>query len=295
MDSEQFAKYLELVDHPVQLSLFPDVSSLYFIYREHVTRFPYQNLDLYQGKPMVDLSISALLETLPVRGGHCFQQSELIFAVLEKIGFHVERVAAWVLMGNDYQEGMPLNHNILLVRIGEETYLCDPGLASASPRLVQTNLLPYLHTQKFSYPIKLNMQSTEEVTISEGDEYKLEVEDEFYQLHWMMKGSYLLMYRFDRSSNTCWAKTSDRETTLELCKNVYEDPGFIPIRDKYVKIALQTNDTKIDFFFTDGSYSLKIFAKGRPREERSVDFKEFFQLINEMCNLEFEATEITQK
>jgi len=279
MDAEQFAKYLELLDHPIQLPLFPDVTSLYFLYREHVTRFPYQNLDLYLGKPIVDLSVSALLETLPVRGGHCFQQSELMFAVLEHVGFQVERVAAWVLMGNQYQEGMPLNHNILLVKIGGDTYLCDPGLSSASPR----------------FPIKLNMQSTEEVTISEGDKYKLEVQDKFYQLHWMMKGSYLLMYRFDRSSSSGGAKTSDRESTLELCKNVYEGPGFIPIRDKYVKMARQTHDSKIDFMFVDGSYSLKIFNKGRPIEERSLDYKQFFQLVKEMCNLEFEAVEIVQK
>ena len=134
MNSDQFAKYLELVDHPIQLPLLPDVTSLFTIYREHVTRFPYQNIDLYHGKPMVDLSICAILETLPVHGGHCFQQSELLFAVLEHVGFKVERVAAWVLMGNQYQEGMPLNHNILLVKIGEDTFLCDPGLASASPR-----------------------------------------------------------------------------------------------------------------------------------------------------------------
>eukprot|EP00090_Calanus_glacialis_P013304 TRINITY_DN21940_c0_g1_i1.p1 TRINITY_DN21940_c0_g1~~TRINITY_DN21940_c0_g1_i1.p1 ORF type:complete len:294 (+),score=84.58 TRINITY_DN21940_c0_g1_i1:43-882(+) len=279
MDTEQFAKYLELVDHPAQLALMPEVASLYIIYREHVTRFPYQNLDLYLGKPLVDLSVSSLLETLPLQGGHCFQQSELMLAVLEYMGFKVERVAAWVLMGNKYQEGMPLNHNILLVKIGEDTYLCDPGLASASPR----------------FPIKLNMESTEEVTISEGDMYKLEVEEKFYQLHWMMKGSYLLMYRFARSTSTGLAEISDRESTLELCKNVYNGPGFIPIRDKYVKVALQTHDSKIDFFFVDGSYTLKIFTKGRPREEKTLDYKQFFQLLKEMCNLEFEAVEIVRK
>ena len=114
MDAEQFAKYLQLVD---QLPLLPNVASLYIIYREHVTRFPYQNLDLYLGKPIVDLFISALLETLPVKGGHCFQQSELLFNMFQHVGFKVERVAAWVLIGNQYQEGMPLNHNILLVKI----------------------------------------------------------------------------------------------------------------------------------------------------------------------------------
>ena len=139
------------------------------------------------------------------------------------------------------------------------------------------------------------MKSTEKVTISEGDMYKLEVEEKFYQLHWMMKNSYLLMYRFARSTSTGLAEISDRESTLELCKNVYNGPGFIPIRDKYVKVALQTHDSKIDFSFVDGSYTLKIFTKGRPREEKTLDYKQFFQLLKEMCNLEFEAVEIVRK
>jgi len=53
---------------------------------------------------------------------------------LEHVGFNVNRVASWVLMGGAYQEGMPVNHNILLVTIKEKHFLCDPGLASASPR-----------------------------------------------------------------------------------------------------------------------------------------------------------------
>ena len=35
-----------------------------------------------------------------------------------------------------------------------------------------------------------------------------------------------------------------------MCKAVYTVPAFIPIRDLYVKVALQTNDSKLDFFFT---------------------------------------------
>jgi len=279
MDADMFARYLEIVNHPTQLSLSADIYSLYLVYRAHVTRFPYQNIDLYTNKPMPDLSVQRLMEEMGQRGGHCFQQSELLCAVLEHLGFEVVRVAAWVLMGNTYQPGMPLNHNILLVKVAGETFLCDPGLSSASPR----------------FPIKLNMKSTEEVTISEGDHYKLEVHESFYELFWMIKSSYLLMYRFNRDQTTGWAETSDKEATLELCKAVYEGPGFIPIRDKYVKVALQTVDSKIDFFFADGAYKLKIFSKGKVAEERDLDYKQFFELIKEKCSLDFEAKEFDCK
>ena len=134
MDKELFSKYMEIVDHPTQLPLSADVSSLYTIYREHMTRFPYQNVDLYLGKPTVDLTVSAILEDLSARGGHCFQHCELMFAVLEYLGFLVERVPSYVLLGKEYQEGMPLTHYILKIMVEEKIYLCDPGFAAASPR-----------------------------------------------------------------------------------------------------------------------------------------------------------------
>ena len=67
-------------------------------------------------------------------GGYCFHQSELMMAALQHLGFQVERIAAWVLLGNQFQEGMPLNHNILFVKIEDQMFICDPGLAAASPR-----------------------------------------------------------------------------------------------------------------------------------------------------------------
>ena len=48
-----------------------------------------------------------------------------------------------------------------------------------------------------------------------------------------------------RDAVTGWPKTSDKKTTDEICKVVHDSPGFIPIRDKYVKVALQTNDSNL--------------------------------------------------
>ena len=134
MDDRQFAAYLDHLDHPKQLGLSANVTSLYFLYREHVTSLSYSNLDLFMGKPVPDLSIDALLDQLPTHGGHCYQHSELMYGALKFLGFDVTRVACWVLMGREFKEGMLLNHNILLVKIDGETYMCDPGLASMSPR-----------------------------------------------------------------------------------------------------------------------------------------------------------------
>ena len=279
MNADQFSKYLELVDHPAQCPLQADEASLFILYRQHLTRFPYQNVDLYRGRDVADLSLDSLLSSMSQYGGHCYQQSELLCAALQQVGFTVSRIAAWVLMGGEFKPGMPLNHNVLLVTIGDKFYLCDPGLAPASPR----------------HPLCFNMNTTEEISPCQGDQYKLQVEADHYNFYWMMKGSYFLLYRFSREADTGRPLTSDRQTTLRLCREVYTTPAFIPIRDKYVKISKQTNDAILSFLYVDGTYAFKVIKKGKPVEERSLQCAEFFKLIYQLCGVEFEPSEFTRK
>ena len=112
MNADQFSKYLELVDHPGQCPLQADEASLFILYRQHLTRFPYQNVDLYRGRDVADLSLDSLLSSMSQYGGHCYQQSELLFAALTAVGFTVSRLASWVLMGSEFQAGAPHNHNL---------------------------------------------------------------------------------------------------------------------------------------------------------------------------------------
>ena len=62
MNADQFSKYLELVDHPGQCPLQADEASLFMLYRQHLTRFPYQNVDLYRRHQAADLSVAGLLD-----------------------------------------------------------------------------------------------------------------------------------------------------------------------------------------------------------------------------------------
>ena len=130
MDESQFAAYLRCLDHPKQLQLATNVTTLFLLYREHVTSFSFSNLDLFMRKPVPALSVDALLEHLPANGGHCFHHTELMYAALNYLGFDVSRVATWILMGTEYKEDMTQTHNILLVKVDGATYLCDPGLGS---------------------------------------------------------------------------------------------------------------------------------------------------------------------
>ena len=133
------------------------------------------------------------------------------------------------------------------------------------------------------------------MTVCEGDKYKLEVEEHYYQLYWMLKDSYYLMYRFQRDAFTHRPKLSDKEATEKMCTDLYEGPGIIPIRDVYVKISLQTQDSKLDFTFREGLYTMRIFGKGKKlKEEKSLDYTQFFHLLNEKCNTDFDVIEIVK-
>ena len=83
--------------------------------------------------------------------------------------------------------------------------------------------------------------------------------------------------------------------TLAMCEAVYTVPVFIPIRDKYVKVSRQTNDSVISFLYTDDVYNFKIIRHGKPVEEKNLSCEEFFQLIKELCNIEFEPTDLNIK
>jgi len=279
MNSEQFSRYLSLIDHPSQLTLSADEHSLYHLYRRHITRFPYQNIDLYNGSEVADLDVEAILKYMSEFGGHCYQHSELFLSVLNFIGFNVSRIPSWVLLGKPYEQEMPVNHNILWVTIDDQHYICDTGFGSASPRC----------------PLRVNLIKTEEFSPCEGDQYKLEVDFDHYNLHWMSKGEYLLLYRFARDKNTNYPLTCDRSKTLEMCNDVYTVPYFIPIRDKYIKVSRQTDDGVFSFLYVDGIYNFKFIKRGKSLESRDVDFKEFCRLLEKHCYFKAEKLEIKEK
>ena len=154
------------------------------------------------------------------------------------------------------------------------------------------------------------MKTTEEITPCQGDQYKLQVEEEFYNFYWMKKGSYVLLYRFERDTDTSMniiiitqskilhkifselPKTSDQEVTLQMCQDVYNVPAFIPIRDKYVKVSKQTNDAIISFLYVDEVYNFKVIKKGKPVEDKTLTCSEFFKMIKDYCGVHFQEAEL---
>jgi len=109
--------------------LRPSGDTLAKLHAVHLAAFPFENLDIMLGRGVkVDLdSIQAKLVG-GRRGGYCFEHGQLLGAVLERLGFGVERLLARV-----WRPDMvgPRTHLTLRVTAGDQRWLADVGFGSS--------------------------------------------------------------------------------------------------------------------------------------------------------------------
>ncbi|MBL9137861.1 MAG: arylamine N-acetyltransferase [Verrucomicrobiales bacterium] len=106
--------------------LQPNASTLRALHLAHVSKIPYENVDVLLGTP-ISLNIGRLMDKLVVarRGGYCFEHNTLFAAVLECIGFRVSRLTARI---RSYSTLMvPRTHMALLVDAEGVKWLADVG------------------------------------------------------------------------------------------------------------------------------------------------------------------------
>ena len=99
----------------------------------HVTRVPYENLDIIEGRPL-SLSHGALFDKIVTRrrGGYCFEVNALLKAFLKELGFKVNSYFARYLRG---ETSIPVRrHHVLAVEATDGVYVCDVGIGQTAPR-----------------------------------------------------------------------------------------------------------------------------------------------------------------
>jgi N-hydroxyarylamine O-acetyltransferase len=114
-----------------------DVSGLETLQRAHLTAVPFENLPVYAQRGVgtgLDWSIPKIV--LDRRGGWCFELNGAFGALLENLGFQVERRAAVVLLEGD--TGEP-SHSTILVHL-DETYVVDVGFGDSFIRPLRVDL-----------------------------------------------------------------------------------------------------------------------------------------------------------
>lgn len=114
--------------------LAPTFDLLNRITEAHAKAIAFENIDAVLGIP-IKLSPEAIFEKLVTsnRGGYCFEQNGLLHFVLETLGFHVRPLSGRVrLRFTERSQVGPRTHVFLRVDFGEESFLTDVGMGSAS-------------------------------------------------------------------------------------------------------------------------------------------------------------------
>jgi len=113
----------------------PTRPTLESILRAHMTRVPFENLDVLLGRgvrPDLD-SVYAKLVTAR-RGGYCFEHGTLLLATLQHLGFQAAAHTARVIQLRPRAEA-PLTHMFLTVELEGKTFVLDPGFGGDAPRV----------------------------------------------------------------------------------------------------------------------------------------------------------------
>jgi len=105
----------------------PTLETLTALTRAHITRIPFENVDVLLGRGIrIDLDSIARKIVVDGRGGYCFEHGTLFQAVLDQLGFRtVAHAARVVVMVPRHQS--PRTHMFLTVDLEGERYVVDPG------------------------------------------------------------------------------------------------------------------------------------------------------------------------
>jgi N-hydroxyarylamine O-acetyltransferase len=110
-----------------QGSLEPSLETLTGLTRAHITRIPFENVDVLLGRGIrIDLDSITSKLVVARRGGYCFEHGTLFHAVLEQLGFTLTAHAARVVVIVPKHQS-PRTHMFLTVDVDGERFVVDPG------------------------------------------------------------------------------------------------------------------------------------------------------------------------
>jgi N-hydroxyarylamine O-acetyltransferase len=119
----RLAAYLERIRYDGPLT--PSLEVLRRLHRAQVSSIPFENLNLFLGRPILLDSASLVSKLIEQRrGGYCYELNGLFFLVLQHLGFTVTPLAARVFNGEQF---LHKSHRLTLVEIDEERWIADVG------------------------------------------------------------------------------------------------------------------------------------------------------------------------
>ncbi|HCG35114.1 MAG TPA: acetyltransferase, partial [Clostridiales bacterium] len=134
MNQEKIKLYFDRLGMPYSPDLTPTKELLFSLHFAHVTRVPFENMDILNRIPL-DLEEDALFDKIVVRnrGGICFEVNCLFAHLLRKLGYTcIDYAARWIkgVTGNPMRR-----HRVFQAKLPTgEAYICDVGNGQRCPR-----------------------------------------------------------------------------------------------------------------------------------------------------------------
>lgn len=213
---DEYFNQIDLVQIPVNsLSREEKLTYLSKIYLKHHLKFAYSNfalrkISLQHPVQRESLALSDYQQLLSSHHGYCLENAQLLFVILQSMGYEVHRCMARVLNGLRINSkellSLPATHMILVVIIHGERFYLDPGLGPRSPRC----------------PIKIDNNG--EIMKQHYDQFRFYFTEGIYVLERLQAGSWVQLIQTDLKL------IDDKQFALTMLK-LERFPNTIGIRD----------------------------------------------------------------
>lgn len=205
-----------------------DVSyeTLYSLHIAHTLNIPFENIDVYYGKPIL-LDRESLYKKIVEnrRGGYCFEMNGLFSIILKELGFKVIDLLARVT--TDGENYTAKTHQTLMVEIGDKRWLADVSFGRdgiIAPLLLEAGV----EQQQFDHTYRLIKD------LKFGYVLQNKVEDEYrymytFTLDECYPADYLMSNHFTSTFRDSWF------TQMKFCTMPTKE-GRITLTDEHFKI-----------------------------------------------------------
>ncbi|WP_041276067.1 arylamine N-acetyltransferase family protein [Desulfosporosinus acidiphilus] len=247
--------YLERINYEGNVDV--SYETLYALHTSHTLNVPFENLDVYNRKPIL-LDTESLYKKIVEnkRGGYCFEMNGLFSYILKELGFKVtDLLARGTTDGKTFLAKL---HQLLMVEIDDKRWLVDVGYGNngiTAPLLLEEGLeqRQFAHTYrllndpKFGYVLQYKVK----------DEYQYLYAftlDECYPMDFLMSNHFTATYpdSLFLKMKFCTMPTKEGRITLtdnhfkvlengKVCEqNVANDGEFNELLKKHFQLNLNT-------------------------------------------------------
>ena len=256
MTDESFVRaYFERINYHGSTDV--SVKTLHDLHAAHTLNIPFENLDVYLGRPIL-LDQDSLYEKIIVnkRGGDCFEMNGLFSLVLKTLGFKVtDLLARGTRDGINYHAK---THQVLLVEVDGEKWMCDVGYGNDG---IMTPLL-----------LKVGLEQKQIANT--------------YRFGWHEKYGYVLHKEEENNFMPMYAFTLEECTFDDLLMSNHFTSTFPGAFFTMVKVCtMPTPDGRLTLF----NDMFKILKNGQVTERKLTTEEEFKEVLREYFKLDYDA------